>query len=118
MCYVFVLWCEQGLKFNYIFGFFQLAGIITPNDGECHLDANGLYTHSLSQDYPSIPQINHKVKENAINIIFAVTADKSAVYRKLSERIEGSSSAVLSADSSNVVDLVKEEYNVSLFIIT
>lgn len=69
-----------------------------------------MYTHSTIQDYPSISQINLKVKENAINIIFAVTQSQIDVYRKLADNIEGSSSAVLSADSSNVVDLVREEY--------
>lgn len=84
--------------------------MITPNDGHCHLNELGLYTHSTIQDYPSISQINQKVKENAINIIFAVTQSQKGVYDKLSRHIEGSSSATLSDDSSNVVDLVREEY--------
>lgn len=92
----------------------QLGGVIAPNDGECHLNSDGLYTHSVIQDYPSISQINHKVKQNSINIIFAVTASQHSVYEKLSQHIEGSSSAILSNDSSNVVDLVREEYSVSL----
>lgn len=91
----------------------KLGGVITPNDGECHLNAQGMYTHSIIQDYPSISQINQKVKQNAINIIFAVTQNQYAVYQKLSAHIEGSSSAILSNDSSNVVDLVREEYGVS-----
>ncbi|KAH8416731.1 hypothetical protein KR222_000277 [Zaprionus bogoriensis] len=88
----------------------KLGGVITPNDGECHLDRRGEYTHSTLQDYPSISQINQKVKQNAINIIFAVTQNQYSVYQKLSGHIEGSSSAILSNDSSNVVDLVREEY--------
>lgn len=90
-----------------------MGGVIAPNDGECHLDMAGSYTHSTIQDYPSISQINHKVKQNAINIIFAVTSQQINVYEKLSKHVEGSSSAVLSNDSSNVVDLVREEYGVS-----
>ncbi|XP_017489485.1 PREDICTED: integrin beta-PS-like isoform X2 [Rhagoletis zephyria] len=89
----------------------KLGGVITPNDGECHLSSDGLYTHSVIQDYPSISQINHKVKQNSINVIFAVTANQHSVYEKLSQHIEGSSSAVLSEDSSNVVDLVRSEYS-------
>ncbi|KAI9588865.1 integrin beta-PS isoform X2 [Glossina fuscipes] len=88
----------------------KLGGVIAPNDGECHLNSEGLYTHSVIQDYPSISQINHKVKQNSINIIFAVTSSQHSVYEKLSQHIEGSSSAILSNDSSNVVDLVREEY--------
>ena len=37
----------------------KLAGIVKPNDGVCHMDAKGTYTHSLLQDYPSISHINH-----------------------------------------------------------
>lgn len=89
----------------------KLGGIIQPNDGRCHLDSKGEYTHSTIQDYPSISQINLKVKEHAINIIFAVTNEQYGVYEQLSKHIEGSSSGVLSDDSSNVVDLVKDQYN-------
>ena len=38
----------------------KLGGIVTPNDGACHMDEKGLYTHSELQDYPSVSQINHK----------------------------------------------------------
>ncbi|XP_016984772.1 integrin beta-PS isoform X1 [Drosophila rhopaloa] len=89
----------------------KLGGVIAPNDGECHLSPSGDYTHSTEQDYPSISQINQKVKDNAINIIFAVTASQHSVYEKLVRQIQGSSAAILSSDSSNVVDLVKGEYD-------
>lgn len=93
----------------------KLGGIVKPNDGLCHLDPRtGLYTHSNYQDYPSVPQINLKVKENAINVIFAVTREQIDVYNNLKEYIEGASSGILSNDSSNVVDLVREEYSVSI----
>lgn len=98
-----------------------MGGIIKPNDGYCHLDSyTGLYTYSSVQDYPSISQINLKVKENAINVIFAVTEEQIDVYKQLQGHIEGSSSGKLSADSANVVDLVKEQYQVlqQFFFIT
>uniref|UniRef100_A0A336M8L1 Integrin beta n=2 Tax=Culicoides sonorensis TaxID=179676 RepID=A0A336M8L1_CULSO len=88
----------------------KLGGVIKPNDGECHMQ-NNMYTHSTIQDYPSISQINLKVKQNAINLIFAVTAQQESVYKKLSQHIEGSSCSKLEEDSSNVVDLVREEYS-------
>lgn len=28
---------------------FQLAGVVEPNDGECHLDRDGYYTETLKQ---------------------------------------------------------------------
>lgn len=86
--------------------------MIAPNDGECHMNTAHEYTHSTILDYPSISQINLKVKQNSINVIFAVTAQQSAVYEKLAKHVEGSYSAILSEDSSNVVELVKEQYKV------
>ena len=58
------------------------------------------------------PQINQVVKEENINIIFAVTADQSSVYKKLAHVIEGSSAGVLTDNSDNIVNLVKKEYGV------
>jgi protocadherin alpha len=92
----------------------QLGGIVKPNDGECHLDGDGEYTHSTLQDYPSISQVNLKVRQNAINVIFAVTAEQISVYDRLKDNVEGASSGMLSNDSSNVVDLVREQYDVSV----
>ena len=45
----------------------KLGGIVKPNDGVCHLDAKGTYTHSVLQDYPSVSHINHK--GGSINMI-------------------------------------------------
>lgn len=56
------------------------------------------------------------MKKNAINVIFAVTAEQISVYEELSKHIEGSSSGILSEDSDNVVDLVREQYNVSTLL--
>ncbi|CAH0754478.1 unnamed protein product [Bemisia tabaci] len=89
----------------------KLGGIVKPNDGLCHLDRRGQYTHSVLQDYPSISQINLKVKQNAINLIFAVTKEQIGVYQKLGQHVEGSSYGTLSNDSANVVELVKDQYN-------
>ena len=54
-----------------------------------------------------------QVKENSINLIFAVTAEQRETYNELSRHIEASSAGTLSNDSSNVVQLVKEQYEVS-----
>lgn len=51
-----------------------------------------------------------RVKQNSINVIFAVTEAQLGIYQELQKNIEGSSSGKLSNDSSNVVDLVKEQY--------
>lgn len=90
----------------------KLGGIVKPNDGFCHLDSDGrYYTESTNQDYPSLSQINHKIQENKVNIIFAVTENQVPVYERLSELLEGSSAGKLESDSSNVVDLVRSQYD-------
>lgn len=88
----------------------KLGGIITPNDGHCHMQHNE-YTESLNQDYPSISQLAHKISEQKVNVIFAVTDNQMNVYRNLSEFIEGSAVGELANDSSNIVDLVQENYD-------
>merc|ERR1719411_1632184 len=90
----------------------KLGGIVKPNDGLCHLDRNSpaTYTHSTEQDYPSVSQINHKVKENSVNLIFAVTEEQLHIYNLLTNAVEGSSAGRLSNDSSNIVELVQAQY--------
>lgn len=73
-----------------------------------------MYTHSSLQDYPSISQINLKVKEKGINIIFAVTEEQVSVYEKLKAHVEGAYAGKLSNDSSNIVELVKQQYEVGV----
>lgn len=90
----------------------QLGGIIEPNDGQCHLDQDGMYTHSTLQDYPSVLHLNNKVQENAINIIFAVTQSQREAYSVLMKIIEGSKVGLLTADSSNILELVEQLYKV------
>ncbi|KAK4304644.1 hypothetical protein Pmani_023412 [Petrolisthes manimaculis] len=90
----------------------KLGGIVKPNDGKCHLDPlYNNYTHSTLQDYPSVSQINQVAKEHKMNLIFAVTAEQSSVYKELAKMIEGSGQGELTANSSNVVELVKAEYD-------
>lgn len=88
----------------------KLGGIVKPNDGRCHME-NGEYTQSVHQDYPSLSQINAKIQEHKVNIIFAVTADQIGVYEKLGNTLEGCSSGRLENDSSNVVQLVRQQYD-------
>jgi integrin beta 1 len=65
-------------------------------------------------DYPSIAQLNQRAIQNSINIIFAVTANQAEIYNKLSSRIEGAKSGMISQNSSNIVDLVEQEYRVKM----
>ncbi|KAK7082573.1 Integrin beta-1 [Halocaridina rubra] len=95
-------------KFHYA-GDGKLAGVVTPNDEKCHLNENGEYDAYDKYDYPSIAQINKVSKEQNINIIFAVSAFEN-LYRELSKLIETSSYGLMNADSSNVVELVVDQY--------
>lgn len=50
------------------------------------------------------------MKKNSINVIFAVTGNTIGVYEQLAKHIEGASVAKLEKDSSNIVELIKEQY--------
>ncbi|CAM1327219.1 ITGB1 (predicted) [Pycnogonum litorale] len=89
----------------------KIGGIVQPNDGACHLDLNGYYEESDKQDYPSLSQINQKAQEKKVNIIFAVTASQVPTYRNVGNHVEGASSGMLSNDSANVVELIKDQYS-------
>lgn len=52
------------------------------------------------------------MRQNSINMIFAVTADQIGVYELLGKHIEGASAGTLSNNSENVVELVKDQYSV------
>jgi len=52
------------------------------------------------------------VAENRINVIFAVTSSQTQRYKLLSDIIPGSVFGELAGDSSNIVKLVKENYEV------
>lgn len=90
----------------------QLGGILEPHDGKCHLNEKGEYTHDTILDYPSVAQINSKVTEKSIAIIFAVAGGYLRDYERLTGLIQGSTAAELSANSSNVIELVNQEYDV------
>lgn len=61
-------------------------------------------------------QINSKARKHSVTIIFAVTADVIEDYERLSSVIEGSKSAALAKNSSNIADLVEEEYKVNKIV--
>ena len=111
----------------------KLGGIVEPNDGinicasldrnsslivyfvgECHLNTDGYYTESLFQDYPSLGQIYKAITESKTNIIFATPESMDSRwiddYQKLSEHIPGSTNALLKDDSSNIVELIGENF--------
>ncbi|XP_053326698.1 integrin beta-2 [Spea bombifrons] len=87
----------------------KLAAILTPNDGQCHLEDN-MYKNSNKFDYPSVGQLAQKLSENNIQVVFAVTSQMVKIYEDLKGLIPKSVVGVLSSDSSNVVQLIKDAY--------
>ncbi|CAM1294686.1 ITGB1 (predicted) [Pycnogonum litorale] len=89
----------------------KLGGIVQPNDGKCHMDGKGYYTESTSQDYPTLGQISTTIAENKVIIIFAVPNKHIGVYERMSKVIGGSTVAKMAEDSSNIVQLIRDQYN-------
>ena len=58
------------------------------------------------QDYPSLGHINHVAKEQSVNLVWAVTGEHLALYKRLTQMISTSVAGQISSDSSNVVELV------------
>ncbi|KAJ8414328.1 hypothetical protein AAFF_G00051980 [Aldrovandia affinis] len=88
----------------------RLAGIVQPNDGECHVGKDNNYDMSTTLDYPSLALITEKMSENNINLIFAVTNHVVPLYQNYSELIPGTTVGTLTDDSGNVIQLILDAY--------
>ncbi|XP_038049390.1 integrin beta-1-like isoform X2 [Patiria miniata] len=89
----------------------KLGGVVQPNDGKCHLNPDtGYNTKANEYDYPSIGHLNVRMREQNVIPIFAVTAKQMSLYQTLARFIEGSTVGTLAQDSSNVVQLIKDNY--------
>uniref|UniRef100_A0A674C927 Integrin beta n=1 Tax=Salmo trutta TaxID=8032 RepID=A0A674C927_SALTR len=88
----------------------RLAGLVQPNDGQCHINRDNNYDKSSSLDYPSLALITEKMSENNINLIFAVTNNVVPLYQNYSQLIPGTTVGTLSDDSGNVIQLILDAY--------
>ncbi|XP_073091835.1 integrin beta-3 isoform X2 [Manis javanica] len=88
----------------------RLAGIVQPNDGQCHVGSDNHYSASTTMDYPSLGLMTEKLSQKNINLIFAVTENVVRLYQNYSELIPGTTVGVLSTDSSNVLQLIVDAY--------
>jgi len=61
-------------------------------------------------------QIGKAVDENNVGVIFAVGEKVMSLYQELEKHIPGSRTAELRADSSNIIEIITEEYNVRVQI--
>ncbi|XP_071488253.1 integrin beta-3-like [Diadema antillarum] len=90
----------------------RIAGIVTPNDGQCHVDSeSGDYTVEKIMDYPSPGHLSEKLQEQNIFLLFAVPSSMAPLYERLRQFFPGSYLAPLAEDSRNVVVLIRELYN-------
>ncbi|KAI5619018.1 integrin beta-4 precursor, partial [Silurus asotus] len=88
-----------------------LAGILQRNDEVCHLDSNGLYTHATWQDYPSVPTLVRLLVQNNIIPIFAITNHSLSYYEKLVHYFPIAELGVLTEDSSNILNIIKNAFD-------
>ncbi|KAM6943427.1 integrin beta-6 [Xenentodon cancila] len=88
----------------------KMAGIVIPNDGQCHLDVNNEYSRSTIQEYPTLGQLIDKVVENNILLIFAVTENQINIYKNYADLIPGATVGVLATDSRNILELIVTAY--------
>lgn len=88
----------------------KMAGIVIPNDGQCHLNINNEYYMSTVQEYPTLGQLIDKVVENNILLIFAVTKAQTTNYKNYANLIPGATVGVLAGDSRNVLELIVTAY--------
>ncbi|KAF5909912.1 integrin beta-6-like [Clarias magur] len=88
----------------------KMAGIVTPNDGQCHLDSNNEYSMAGHLEYPTLGQLIEKVVENNILLIFAVTENQRQIYQNYADLIPGAKVGVLEKDSRNVLQLILTAY--------
>ncbi|XP_074729473.1 integrin beta-6 isoform X4 [Strix uralensis] len=91
----------------------KLAGIVIPNDGNCHLDHNNEYSMSTVLEYPTIGQLVDKLVQNNVLLIFAVTNEQVHIYENYAKLIPGATVGRLQKDSGNILQLIIAAYQVS-----
>uniref|UniRef100_A0A8C5U163 Integrin beta n=1 Tax=Malurus cyaneus samueli TaxID=2593467 RepID=A0A8C5U163_9PASS len=88
----------------------KLAGIVIPNDGNCHLDHNNEYSMSTVLEYPTIGQLIDKLVQNNVLLIFAVTNEQVHTYENYAKLIPGATVGRLQKDSGNILQLIVAAY--------
>ncbi|TSM68909.1 Integrin beta-5 [Bagarius yarrelli] len=89
----------------------KLAGLVQPNDGQCHLNEENEYSASTKMDYPSLALLGEKLAENNIFLIFAVTKRHYVLYKNFTALIPGTTVEILDQSSKNIIQLIVAAYN-------
>ncbi|XP_063306796.1 integrin beta-8 [Pelobates fuscus] len=87
----------------------KLAGIVLPNDGNCHIKDN-VYIRSTDMEHPSLGLLGEKLVENNVLGIFAVQGKHYHWYKDLTPLLPGTIAKELEPTASNVKDLVVDAY--------
>ncbi|XP_048366781.1 integrin beta-8 isoform X2 [Sphaerodactylus townsendi] len=87
----------------------KLAGIVVPNDGNCHLKDN-VYVKATSMEHPSLGQLSEKLIDNNINVIFAVQGSQFHWYKDLLPMLPGTIARQIESQAANLSDLVVDSY--------
>uniref|UniRef100_G1S411 Integrin beta n=1 Tax=Nomascus leucogenys TaxID=61853 RepID=G1S411_NOMLE len=87
----------------------KLAGIVVPNDGNCHLK-NNVYVKSTTMEHPSLGQLSEKLIDNNINVIFAVQGKQFHWYKDLLPLLPGTIAGEIESKAANLNNLVVEAY--------
>ena len=95
----------------------RLAGIVKPNDGQCHTQYDPSYnkvvnTAALMQDYPSIEQVKEALQDNDIIPVFAVSQTHNAdlIYNTTVGPSLGGFTTTLASNSDNLVNVLENAY--------
>ncbi|XP_060638096.2 integrin beta-8 [Anolis sagrei] len=87
----------------------KLAGIVIPNDGNCHLKDN-VYSKATSMEHPSLGQLAEKLIDNNISVIFAVQGSQYHWYKDLLSLLPGTVARQIESQAANLGDLVVDAY--------
>ncbi|KAM9308181.1 integrin beta-8 [Gastrophryne carolinensis] len=87
----------------------KLAGIVTPNDGNCHLKDN-VYTRATDMEHPSLGLLGQSLSDNHVYGVFAVQGKAYDWYKDLTPMLPGTIAKKLDNNASNINNLVVEAY--------
>ncbi|XP_037026397.1 integrin beta pat-3-like [Bradysia coprophila] len=98
--------------------YFHIAGdgrrsnINDPYVDGCYLDSLGAYTEELTMDYPSVEQLAnaYSKKQATTTAIFATGSSTVKFYEEVASQFKSAYVGVLKTDSSNVLELIKNEF--------
>ncbi|KAG8573215.1 hypothetical protein GDO81_012329 [Engystomops pustulosus] len=91
----------------------KLAGIVSPNDGNCHLRDN-VYTRASDMEHPSLGLLGEKLVDNHVYGLFAVRGNAFNWYKDLLPLLPGTVAKKLDDTTSNIKNVVVEAYQALL----